>query len=214
MRTALVTGATYGAGQAIAVALAKAGWRTHALGHDRSVLDEMRAGYGILPLAMDLTDRDDLRVIAGYMQLDAVVLAPIRWSQEGRFVDLGEADIDTALEVNLSATLHLTHAILPSMIANGGGEIVLVSPAVRSDQGLVRATVGGAVTTFADGLRDGVAPVGVSVRVVDPGMPPFESLAERLARLLDRPRLAGSTGQNQPSGHLQQRPAPHDGYVI
>lgn len=91
VRTALVTGATYGAGQAIAVALAKAGWRTHALGHDRSVLDEMRAGYGILPLAMDLTDRDDLRVIAGYMQLDAVVLAPIRWSQEGRFVDLGEA---------------------------------------------------------------------------------------------------------------------------
>jgi NADP-dependent 3-hydroxy acid dehydrogenase YdfG len=184
LKAALVTGATRGAGRAIAVALAMAGWRTYALGRDRAVLDEMRAGCGVQPLAMDLTDRDDLRVIAGDMRLDALIHAPLRWPQEGRFVDLREADIDMALEVNLSATLHLTHAILPSMIAARSGHIVLISPGVSSDRSLVRATVGSAVAAFADGLRSEFASSGVTIQTLDPGMPPFEGMAQSLVKSL------------------------------
>lgn len=57
MTKALVTGATRAPGRAIATMLANKGWNVHALGRDRITLDEMRGEHGIVPLAMDLTDR-------------------------------------------------------------------------------------------------------------------------------------------------------------
>lgn len=149
MKKALVTGATRVAGCAIAIALAEFGWQTYARGRDESVLEELRAVFGIQLLAMDLTDRDDLRAIASNMKLDAVVHAALRWPHEGLFVETEETEIDMALEVNLSATLHLTHAILPSIIANGHGDIVLVSLSVDSGRCLVRDAIGAAISTYA-----------------------------------------------------------------
>ena len=148
MRTALVTGATRGTGRALATALTEAGWRVHALGRDRLVLDELRASHGILPMHADLTDRDQLRALTDEIEIDALVHAALRLPHAARFSELSEADIDMALEVNLSSTLHLSHALL-SRLAARRGDLVIALP---EGSGLLPRTLAAALTEFASGL--------------------------------------------------------------
>lgn len=148
MRTALVTGATRGTGRALATALAEAGWRVHALGRDRLVLDELRARHGILPMHADLTDRDQLCALIDDIEIDVLAHAALRLPDATRFAELSEADIDMALEVNLSATLLLSRALL-SRLAARRGDLVIALPA---GNGLLPRTLAAALAEFASGL--------------------------------------------------------------
>lgn len=163
MPTALVTGATRGAGRAIAVALARAGWQVCALGRDRRALEDLRADHGITPYAMDLTDRDELRALAQDVTPQALIHAALRWPGAERFEDLAEAEIDMALEVNLNAMMHLTRAMLPSMRAARSGAIRVVTPLPGHAASAVESAVTGAVIAFARSLDAELAPHGISV---------------------------------------------------
>ncbi|OAP36644.1 hypothetical protein AU381_19350 [Sinorhizobium glycinis] len=163
MTKALVTGATRAPGRVIAATLADAGWEVHALGRDRVVLEEMRANHGIVPMAMDLTDRDYVRFVVEGMEPDVLVHSALRWPDKARFLNLSEADIDMALEVNLSATIHLTRAVLPSMIARRQGALLMVSPEESGAASLIERTVASAVNGLAHALRSEISNTGVSV---------------------------------------------------
>lgn len=182
MGSALVTGATRGTGRAIACALAEAGWTVWALGRDRHLLDAMRAEFRVIPFALDLTDREEVRAMASSIQPDAVVHAALRWPETTGFQQADEAEIDMAFEVNLSATLHLTRALLPGMQARGRGAVRLISPAPAQAASLIEKTVAGATIAFARGLEQELATPGLSVRVIDPGAAPFDNLARSVVR--------------------------------
>lgn len=184
MKSALVTGATRDIGRSIAIALAKAGWRTFALGRDRKVLDDLRADYGVTPLAIDLTDRDEVRAISRDLSIDALVHAALRWPDKETFLGLAEADIDMGLEVNLSAPMQLTHSLLPSMISKGAGEVVMILPQIEANR-LLSVTVREATKAFAQHLGTEVSPFGVNITVIDPNEKTYAetacSLVEKLS---------------------------------
>lgn len=169
MGSALVTGATRGAGRAIACALAEAGWTVWGLGRDRHVLDELRADHGIVPFALDLTDRDELRALAGGIRPDVVIHAALRWPEAERFLATEEAEIDMAFEVNLSATLHLTRALLPAMLDAHRGAIRVVVPAPTEAASMILQMVGAATAAFARGLARELAGAGVTVGLIEAG---------------------------------------------
>lgn len=179
MRTALVTGATRGTGRALAIALADAGWRVHALGRDRLVLDQLRAAHGILPMHADLTDRDQLAGLTEDLDLDTLVHAALRLPPPPDFTQLSEAEIDMTLEVNLSATLHLSHALLPRL-AQSGGDLVIALP---DGPGLLPAVLRAALTEFAAGLTTELRPDTPRIHTL-PGGPTPEVTAKRLRRML------------------------------
>jgi NADP-dependent 3-hydroxy acid dehydrogenase YdfG len=160
MTKALVTGATRAPGRAIATMLAKDGWEVHALGRDRIALDEMRGEHGIVPLAMDLTDREYVRAVAEGLGPDVLVHAALRWPAETRFIRQLEADIGMALEVNLSATLYLTRAILPSIIELGCGALVMLSLDDVDAKRVIERTAVGAIDGFARTCRRGAGQRG------------------------------------------------------
>lgn len=190
MSRALVTGATRGAGRAVAAALAHAGYETCALGRDRLVLEELRSDFGVLPMAIDLTDREAVRLIFEGMCPDIVVHAALRWPAEMAFEKLAEADIDMALEVNLSATLHLTRTVLPAMKERGRGALFIVSPGNGEDGPLLDKTVTGASRAFADALEAQLAHDGVAVRHVFAGEAPFTSLIASILESLETVGMA------------------------
>jgi len=181
MKTAFVTGATRGVGRAIAQTLAVAGWRVFALGRDRRVLAGLRADFGIEPLAIDITDRAELRGLIDDLRIDALVHGALRWPEARGFLDQAEADIDMVLEVNLSTTLHLTRMVLPAMLAAQGGAVLMLA----EDAGLTgpdfsRATVSGALAGFCAALEAEFADGGVSFDCLPVAGPETASAAVHL----------------------------------
>jgi NAD(P)-dependent dehydrogenase (short-subunit alcohol dehydrogenase family) len=184
MMKALVTGATRAPGRAIATTLAKEGWEVHALGRDCIALDEMRGEHGIMPLAMDLTDRDYVRFVVEGMEPEVVIHAALRWPEETRFLGLAEADIDMALEVNLSAMLHVTRAVLPLMVGRGRGAFVMLSLDESDTKSAIERTASGAIDGFSHALADEIQGSGVSVHRLSLGKPPFQQLGAKVLSLL------------------------------
>ena len=136
-QVALVTGAARGLGRAIALALAGAGADV-ALGlrdrkEDGGLADEIAAlGRRALPLQMDVLDLEQARgaidrAVAELGRLD-VLVNNAGGGIDGMALDVGEADFDHVLDLNVKSTFFLSQHAARAMIAAGrGGRIVNVS---------------------------------------------------------------------------------------
>ena len=136
-QVALVTGAARGLGHAIALALAGAGADV-ALGlrdrkEDGGIADAVAAlGRRALPLQMDVLDLEQARgaidrAVAELGRLD-VLVNNAGGGIDGMALDVGEADFDRVLDLNVKSTFFLSQHAARAMIAAGrGGRIVNVS---------------------------------------------------------------------------------------
>lgn len=134
-RTALVTGASRGIGRAIAVGLAAAGLDVALLARDaarlRDVADEMAAaGAGrAVVVTADVTDADAVAaaVAAARSELGGIDLLVNNAGRVDAEVPLWEADPDewwAILETNVRGPFLLARAVIPGMLARGGGRVV------------------------------------------------------------------------------------------
>lgn len=128
-RTALVTGASRGIGQAVAERLAGSGARVFALGRSEGALQQLASRTGVEPLVVDLSDdvaiwdvADRLGDILGGPP-DLVVNAAGVFGVESLHQET-VAHLDLELSLNLRAPFLLVRAILPSMLERGSGLVV------------------------------------------------------------------------------------------
>jgi NADP-dependent 3-hydroxy acid dehydrogenase YdfG len=123
--TALITGATSGIGRAMAVALSEAGYDVYAMGRNEAALKRLQGEHPrIVPVAMDVTDRDGLEALLADLVVDVLINNAGMMPPLGNFADMKIADIDTTLEVNLSAAILLTRLVVPRMRERRSGHIV------------------------------------------------------------------------------------------
>jgi 5-hydroxydodecatetraenal polyketide synthase CpkA len=179
----ILTGATGGFGRAAARALAQAGADLLLTARDRAALDELadalRGGPArVRTFPADLTDQcaaDDmaaeaLRCFGGVDALvnNAAVLGPT-----GLTWELDEAAWWQTMETNLRGTMRCCRAVLPTMIARGGGRIVnIASNAGRTRWPLLSAysVSKGAVIKLSENLAQELARHGVAVFAYHPGL--------------------------------------------
>lgn len=202
-RVALVTGASSGIGEATARALAAAGARVAAVARRADRLEALARGSGgaIACQVADLSTEAGARgavafAVRSFGRLDLLVnnagvmlLGPVEGADAG--------DFRRMVELNLLGVMYATHAALPHLVA-ARGDVVVVS----SVAGLVaRGGFAGygaskfGVAAFAESLRQEMAPRGVRVTVVVPGLvateladhvthePSRRGIEERLAAL-------------------------------
>jgi NAD(P)-dependent dehydrogenase (short-subunit alcohol dehydrogenase family) len=135
-RTALVTGAGSGMGQAIAEDLARAGIRVALVGRDRAKLEAVQAGLGERGAACrvescDVADRSAVagmveRVLDDFGSIDILVCnAGINIPNRSLEV-LDPADWDRLIATNLTGAYNLVHFALPSMRRHRRGLIVQI----------------------------------------------------------------------------------------
>jgi uncharacterized protein len=172
--TVLLTGATGGIGQAIALALDGAGARVLLSGRRAELLEQLRAGLGegAVCLPADLAEPGAAAGLAERAGAVDVLVANAALPGSGRLDGFGPEQIDRALDVNLRAPIQLTRALLPGMLERGRGHVVLVSSlsgkVATSGSSVYSATKFG-LRGFAAGLREDLHRSQVGVTVVNPG---------------------------------------------
>ncbi|MCW0214273.1 MAG: SDR family oxidoreductase [Pseudonocardia sp.] len=183
-RSALVTGSTSGIGAAIARALAADGFHVVVTGRDKTRGDAVvagieRAGGSADFLASDLAaSPDEVRAFAGRAvataggHLDVLVhnaaVCPLATT-----TGLSDADLESALAVNVRAPHVLTAALAPAMAERGSGAIVVVigswmASVGHAFVGLYSATKA-AEAQLARSWAAEFGPRGVRVNTVSPG---------------------------------------------
>ncbi|WP_432545709.1 SDR family NAD(P)-dependent oxidoreductase [Kineococcus sp. SYSU DK004] len=181
--TVLVTGSTSGIGAATARVLAAAGWHVVVTGRDalrgKGVVEEVEAAGGRAAFApSDLSaSPEELRefaraaVEAAGGRLDALVHNAAVCPAVGT-PDLSDADLETALAVNVRAPHVLTAALVPAMAERGRGAVVVVGSWMahvgHPFAGLYAATKAAEVQLGRSWAAE-FGPRGVRVNTVSPG---------------------------------------------
>jgi short-subunit dehydrogenase len=215
----LITGASSGIGEALALAYAGAGVRLVLTGRDAARLDAAaRAcsarGAAVTAVAIDVADRAAMDALLTRSD-DAVpfdlVIANAGISAGTGGGDESAAQLDALTQVNVLGVINTLAPLLPRLIARRRGQIGLMS-SLAGFHGVAGAPGYGAskawVRVYGEGLRGALAAHGVGVSVICPGFVrsrmtavnrfpmPFLIDAERAAAIIrrglaaDRPRIA------------------------
>jgi 2-hydroxycyclohexanecarboxyl-CoA dehydrogenase len=181
-RTVIVTGATANIGRGIAIAFAAEGSSVVVVGRDEEA--GARVCEGLLACgakdarweAADVTDRVQVdRMVAA--TLDRFGAVDVLVNNVGGNVDI-DAFVDTAPEtwaadiaLNLTTTLHCSHAVLPGMIERSHGRIVNIGSTaglVGDSMLAVYSAAKGGVHAFTRVLAKEVGKHGITVNAVAP----------------------------------------------
>ncbi len=169
-RTALVTGANTGIGQAIAVAMARAG--AHVIAAGRSSCAETVALTGGEELRLDFADPMAARDVFAGRPIDILVnnAGIIRRADS---TDFTEEDWDAVMDVNLKAVFFTCQAFAKAALArNAGGKIVNIA-SLLSFQGGIRVPSYTAskhgVAGITKLLANEWAARGINVNAIAPG---------------------------------------------
>lgn len=181
LKTALVSGASRGIGQAIAIRLASLGFSVFLLGRDSASLGsvvEDCANHGVAAncLAGDLQDPvylDEAVNAAGAFlgQVDVLV------NNAGTASDgpVYSADLDEwrgVLDVNFSAAVHLSRGVLPGMVERKRGAVVNISSISGRNcnaGAAIYAATKHAINGFTGCLYEDVREFGIKVSAIMPG---------------------------------------------
>ncbi len=149
-RQAVVTGAGSGMGREIALSLAGAGAKVVLTGRRAEPLEAVadlvrKAGGEAVVAPLDITDRAAIfDLVARLGPVDLLVnnagsasrVLNARWLSEEEFL--------STLNVNLTAVFNFAQAVLPAMLARGGGTIITISSLAALNPNLLGGAAYGA----------------------------------------------------------------------
>lgn len=180
MKTAFVTGATAGIGEATVRALVAGGWRCVATGRREERLDALASELGSDKVHTVVADvRDEAAMNAAIAALpggfaDIDLLVNNAGLAQG-LTPAQEADLDnwqTMIDTNVTAMVRLTRKLLPKLIERKGAIITLgsVAGSYIYPNGNVYAGSKAFANHFTLALRADLHGTGVRVTSIEPGM--------------------------------------------
>lgn len=184
-KVALITGASSGIGAATAEALAELGARV-AIGYHRNAdgAGQVRrriveAGGTAVALQADVRRQDEIRALVAHATgelgpIDILVNNAGSLLYRERILEIKEESLHEIVALNLTSAVLCSQAVAGSMIARHTGVIVnVVSIAGRNGGGLgagMYSVAKGGLITFTKSLAKELAPHGVRVNAVSPGV--------------------------------------------
>ncbi len=178
--TVLVTGASAGFGEAIARRMVADGHRVIAAARRKDRLDALHQALGdkLLPIALDVTDKAAVAALPGSLPADwKAVDVLVNNAGLARGVSPAQvsqvADWDTMVMTNIVGLMHVTHAMLPGMVARDRGHIINLSSTAAMypyPGGNVYGASKAFVSQFSMNLKCDLVGTGVRVTDLEPGL--------------------------------------------
>jgi len=190
-KRALVTAAGQGIGRAVSVAFAGEGATVLATDRDAGKLATLQAeGHGGLrTLQLDVTDRDAISALGAAHEKPEeafnVVFNCVGIVHSGTLMDCPDTELELAWQLNVRSMYHVCKAVLPGMLAAGGGSIINMSSVASSVKGVPKrfaySTTKAAIIGLTKSIAADFIAQGIRCNVVCPGTVDTPSLAERVA---------------------------------
>ncbi len=209
-RNALVTGASTGIGQAIAIRLAEAGCSVAITGRSEARLKETadlcrRAGGAVTTRALDVRDLDQIAGVTKELLSELgrvdILVNNAGINRPAPTQDVDRDNWDDLFNTNVRGGFFCAQALLPAMARNGFGRVIFIS----SQSGLVGirgqsvyCASKGALINLARALGVEWAEYGITVNAVAPTFIDTELTRERL----NDPEFRRSVLTKIPKGEL------------
>lgn len=178
---AIVTGAASGIGRAIALALHDAGHPVALVDRDEAGLAALHAAQEepdtLLPLACDITDfaalPDLLELVSSRIGVPGVLVNNAAKGGGGRIDTVTPETFDAVFAVSVRAAFFLTQAVVPHMIARGGGRIINIGSLIAARGVVDNSHYAGAKAAqigFTRAWAQEFAPHGIAVNAILPAL--------------------------------------------
>lgn len=197
-KTALITGATGGIGEAIAYRLASEGisLQLHYYSNEAKGLELQRKlsqqfGVDVQLYQADLTRSDGpFQLVQQLVPKPNILIHNAGHAHFSLFQDISRQDYDRMIQLQITSPFMITQLLLPSLVTKKWGRIVFIT-SIWAETGAayesLYALAKGGITSLMKSLAQELGPSGISVNAVAPGLidtPMNRSLeAEELAKL-------------------------------
>jgi uncharacterized protein len=179
--TAVITGASSGIGAIYADQLARRGYDLILVARNRDRLSAVAkrvsedTGRSVEIIVADLRDRRDLAHIEEVLRTDARVTLLVNNAGVGVPTPFLAADIDKIdqmIDLNVTAVVRLTYAVMPEFVERAKGAIINISSALGIAPELLNGVYGGTkafVLAFGLSLHKEFSGRGIRIQTVVPG---------------------------------------------
>src|SRR5438552_15459291 len=205
-KTAFITAAAQGMGQAAALAFAREGasvWATDINGQQVKALDGKE---GIRARQLDVTDEAAIARLAQEVGDIDVLFNCAGIVHNGSILEASAKDWDQAFAVNVKSMFLVSRAFLPGMLKKQKGSIINMASVASSIKGLPNRCVYGASKAAVIGLTKSIAAdyvrQGVRCNAIAPGTVDTPSLQGRINSYADPVQARKDFIARQPMGRL------------
>ena len=184
-KVALVTGASSGIGRAAAIALASQGAKVvvaaRRIDKLQAVAAEIKShGKEALPVVMDVTKKSDIdnavaETVKTFGRLD-ILLNNAGVAEFAAFLDMTEDQWDKTIDTNLKGYFLVAQAAAKEMVKNKWGRIIMISSIASAGVGVGFPQIAqycaskGGVIGLVESMADELAPMGILVNAIGPGV--------------------------------------------
>ncbi len=162
----VVTAAAQGIGRATAIAFANEGANVFATDINEEKLNEIKsANAKIQTNKLDSTNKSDVENFCSSLDDINILFHAVGFVHHGAILDCDSTEFQRSININIYSAYLMSHSLLPKMIKQKKGNIIIVSSAASSVKGVpnrfiyttTKAALNGFVKSIAaDYIKDGI----------------------------------------------------------
>lgn len=207
-KTVLITAAAQGIGQASALAFARAGARVIATDVNAGKLRDLEGTANITTRLLDVLSEEAVRAAITEIGHIDVLFNCAGVVHSGTVLEMSDADLDFALDLNVKAQIRTIRAVLPQMLARKDGAIINMATVASSIKGVPNRAAYSISKAAVIGLTKSIAAdyttSNIRVNAICPGTVESPSLHERWAATGDIEAARAAFIARQPIGRIAQ----------
>ena len=204
-KIAVVTAAGQGIGRATALAYASEGAKVFATDIDAGKLAGI-TNAAISTRRLDVTDQAAIAAFAGEIGGIDILFNCAGFVHAGTVLEASEEDFDFGFKFNVRSQFRLIKALLPGMLAKGGGSIINMASVAGVPAGLPNRFIYSASKAAVIGMTRSIAidfvKAGIRCNAIAPGTVQSPSLEERMRAQGDYEKVRSAFVARQPMGRL------------